>query len=125
MVADFTKSPEGVEEYRKLDLQYPNHLQDELYEKWLSETNADNLNKYTHHKEKELTSIHIRLVQEEPGQKPKAFLQYDYMHRRLDVACNVVHRYRPRIGLYPIPRPHWKVTQMSFGKEERVPSHDK
>ena len=70
-------------------------------------------------KRKRVQSIHIRLVQDEPGKKPLAFLQYDYMHRRLDSACNVVHRHVAHMGLYPIPRPHWKVTQMSFGKEDR------
>lgn len=58
-------------------------------------------------------------MQEEPGKKPLAFLQYDYMHRRLDPACNVTHRYVAQNGVYPIPRPHYKVTHMSYGKEER------
>ena len=119
MVYGFTKSKEGVAEYAKIGIPYDPHLQDTLYENWLTETNADNLAHYTSHKEKELNAIHIVLVQDEPGKKPTAFLVYDFIHRRLDPACNVLTRSVSNIGKYPRPIPHWKVTHMSFGKEER------
>lgn len=35
---DFTKSKEGVQEFKKLGLEYGSALQDELYETWLAET---------------------------------------------------------------------------------------
>lgn len=100
-------------------------MQDVLYQNWLQETNADNLSHYTSHKEKEITSITVHAIQSnefdnDGNRKPGGYyITYDYMHRRLDPACNVTHKYVPNIGKYPIPRPHYKVTHMSFGKEER------
>ena len=119
MVNGFTKSKEGVAEYSKIGISYEPHLQDTLYENWLTETRADNLSHYTSHKERELNSLHIILVQDEPGKKPTPFLVYGFIHRRLDPACNVLTRSVTNQGMYPRPIPHWKVTQMSFGKEER------
>lgn len=38
MVTGITKSKEGVAEYKKIGLPYPDSLDDELYEKWLKDT---------------------------------------------------------------------------------------
>ena len=116
MVNGFDKQPEGVKEYQKLNIPYPNHLQDELYEKWISETNGDPklMAQYTHHKEKEVINIHRKRVGD------KEFLIYSFMHYRLDPALNVTSRSRSAIGEYPIPRGHYSIAHGAFGKESRT-----
>ena len=52
-------------------------------------------------------------------ERQEAYITYAYIHYRLDPACNVMTRSVPRNGMYPVPRPHYKVTQMSFGKQEK------
>ena len=119
MVDGFDKSPEGVKEYQKLNLSYPNHLQDELYDKWVRETNADPklMAQYTHHKEKEVNSISRKRVGN------KEYLVYSFVHYRLDPALNVTHRSRSGIGTYPIPRGHYHIDQGQYGKQTRVLDH--
>lgn len=123
MVSGFTRSEDGVREYKKIGLSYPNEMDDNLYEDWLTKTTAEDLNRYTSHKEKELRSIRIvkadsndangvDLDDEDDSKKknnnnntskedndktirePNAFILYDFNHYRLDPACNVVSRYR-------------------------------
>lgn len=62
MVLGFTRSEEGLNEYLKLGIAYPDNFDDERYEGWLSTTSADNLSQYIHHKEKEITAIRIYQV---------------------------------------------------------------
>ena len=122
----FTKSPEAVQEWQKLNRPYDEEFQDLAYTTWLNETDASNLSSYTHHKEKEITSITIRVVEtgeyDNKGNKKtdqNAWITYDFIHRRLDRAANVTSRTVPKNGMYPIPHPHFRVKSVSFGKEER------
>ena len=116
MVDGFDKQPEGIKEYQKLNISYPNHLQDELYDKWVSETNGDPklMSQYTHHEEKEVNSISRKKVGD------KEFLVYSFIHYRLDPALNITHRTRSGIGTYPIPRGHYHIDQGQYGKQTRV-----
>lgn len=113
-LSGFTKSKEGVAEYEKLGLPYPSEILEEEYEQWLKKTTAENLNKYTKCREKEILTI-VRLK----GGDDKEYITYSFLHRRLDEALNVNSRWRPKIGLYPIPKPIYKVTIGSFGKQSR------
>lgn len=114
MVTGFTKSPEGVAEYSKIGLPYPDETFDLEYEKWLKNTTAENLSNYTEHKEKEVNKFfRVR------GRDNKEYLVYSFVHYRLDEALNCVHRSQPDIGIYPIPRPRYTVSYGAFGKQER------
>ena len=120
MVSGFCKSEEGVKEYKKLGLQYPNSLDDEGYEQWLKETSADELSKYTHHKEKEVSSIiSVHQISTNENDKKNMFITYAFTHYRLDPACNVTTFYRSGIGRYPIPRARYSIKNRDFGKQER------
>lgn len=124
ILRDFTKSPEGVKEFEKLGLQYNNNLQDDLYEQWLSETSAENLSDFTSKKEKEITCIRVVQVSkheydDEGKEQFEYFVEYDDSHTRIDRAGNPVSRYLPNQGMYPIPRPHYKLGEVKFGKMER------
>ena len=116
MESGFSKSEEGTKEYQKLGISYPNELQDELYDKWLSETNGDPklMAQYTHHKEKEVINIMRRRVGN------KEFLTYSFIHYRLDPALNVTHRSISGVGQYPIPSGHYHISQGEYGKQTRV-----
>jgi hypothetical protein len=116
MVSGFTKSKDGEKEYSKLGIPYPANLDDEDYQKWLTETSAENLKDYTPHHEKEVsTIIRHRLGAEDDTE----YLTYSYTHYRLDKALNVTHRWRPNIGIYPIPRARYSIIQGDFGKQIR------
>jgi len=114
MVSGFTKSKEGVAAYSKLGLPYPDEVFDELYEKWLQETSADDLSKYTQHKEKEVTMI--KRIRTANGNE---YLVYSFVHYRLDQALNVKHWWLPQIGKYPLPVPRYETTDITFGKQQR------
>jgi hypothetical protein len=133
IIREFTKSKEGVEQYEKLGLKYNENLQDELYEKWLSETSAENLSEFTDFKEKEITSIHVKQIgtgeyDDNGKEKCEYYCVWDCMHTRVDRAGNPVQRYLPNQGIYPIPRPHYKLGTLEFGKTKReidyIESHD-
>jgi hypothetical protein len=115
MVVGFTRSTEGEAEYRKLGLPYPDSIDDQGYEKWIKDTSADDLSKYSHHSEREVSSFSRHKL----GADAKEFIPYHFTHYRLDEALNVVHRFRPNIGIYPIPRARYVVKQGAFGKQER------
>ncbi|MGI0043492.1 MAG: hypothetical protein ACRD47_07255 [Nitrososphaeraceae archaeon] len=122
MVWGFTKSDEGVKAYADIGKEYDYNLFDELYEKWLRETTADNLSKYTHHKTKEVVKIERVKTEEEEdggGAKGKEYLLYSLIEYRLDAALNVKHWWLPNIGKYPIPIPRWETTSIEFGKVNR------
>ena len=120
MVLGFLKSPEGVKEYKKIGMAYPNHLQDELYEDWLKNTEGydskdkDVRERYGPFKEKEVYRITRNKIP-----SGDEYLTYHIMHRRLDAAGNLTHRYLSPIGTYPIPIPHYALKQMNFGKTEK------
>jgi hypothetical protein len=111
----FTKSEEGVREFAKLDMPYPTNLMDELYEKWLQDTDAERLSQYSNHTEKEVTRM--TRVKTREG---KEFIVYHFSHYRLDRNLNVTQHFRSRIGIYPIPRPKYSVNRLDFGKEQRT-----
>jgi hypothetical protein len=47
-------------------------------------------------------------------------LAFDMTNSRLDNSLNLVQRYRPPIGLYPIPQPIYQTRFVDFGKKERI-----
>lgn len=123
MVTGFCKSDEGVKEYRKLGLAYPNNLDDERYEEWIRTTSVEDLSKYTSHKEKEVSAITVHQIGTDENDKKNMFVTYAFTHYRLDPACNVTSFYRSGIGKYPIPRAHYRIKNMDFGKQEREVDH--
>lgn len=122
---DFTKSKEGIEEFKKLGLEYEDTLQDELYDNWLRETTADNLAEFAPGvPEKQIATLHVKQVAtgeytEEGNPLYEYYVVYDVSHTRIDKAGNPVSRYRPNQGVYPIPRPYYKLGAMEFGKAKR------
>jgi hypothetical protein len=114
MVWGFTKSEEGVKAYADVGMSYSDEVFDELYEKFLKETSAKDLSKYTHHSTKEVTVIKRVRTRDN-----KEFLVYSMIEYRLDKALNVKHFWRPNIGRYPIPKPIYETTEMSFGEQKR------
>jgi hypothetical protein len=125
MVAGFLKSEEGVREYKKIGLTYPDHIQDELYEDWLKQTQGyskEVSQYYGRRKEKEVHVITRVRTKEDDGNNnnKKEYLTYQFMHYRLDPAANMTHRYKSEVGTYPIPIPHYKFSQMNFGKMEKT-----
>ena len=120
MVIGFCKSDEGEREYKKIGLVYPDSFDDEQYKEWLKATSAEELNKYTHHKEKEVSQITVHQIGKDEGNdKKNTFITYAFTHWRLDPACNAVAYFRSGIGKYPIPRPHYVVKNLDFGKQVR------
>lgn len=122
---DFTKSKEGIAEFEKLGLKYEDSLQDELYETWLTETTVDNLAEFAPNTpEKQINTIHVKQVAtgeytEEGNPLYEYYIIYDVSHTRIDKAGNPVSRYLPKQGTYPIPVPHYKLGEMTFGKAKR------
>ncbi len=122
---DFMKSPEGIESFKKVGLEYENTLQDELYETWLAETTADNLEEFAPNTpEKQIATIHVKQVStgeytEEGKPVYEYFVVWDCEHTRIDKAGNPVSKYLPNQGMYPVPRPHYKLGEMEFGKAKR------
>jgi hypothetical protein len=112
MVTGYTKSKEGAAEYSKLGIPYPNNL-DEDYEKWLKDTSAESLKDYSKHNEKEVSMIFRHKIGEEE------YITYSFIHYRLDKALNLTHRWKPNIGIYPIPRARFGVSYGDFGKQNR------
>lgn len=99
-------------------------------------TSAEDLSKYTHHKEKEVSQITVHQIgkdenddDDEKGKgkgkdkTSKTFITYAFTHYRLDPACNVTTFYRSGIGKYPIPRPHYVIKNLDFGKQTREVDH--
>jgi hypothetical protein len=118
MVNGFLKSDEGIQEYSKIGLPYPNSTQDDLYEDWLAETQGyteENAQYFRPHKEKELH----RITRVKLGDG-KEYLTCQFMHYRLDAAANLTHRYQSEVGVYTIPRPHYKFSHMDFGQMQRT-----
>jgi len=120
MVDGFCKSAEGAKEYQKIGLPSPDSFDDEQYAEFLKKTSAEELNKYTHHKEKEVSQITVHQIGTDQGnEKKNTFITYAFTHYRLDPACNVSTYFRSGIGKYPIPRPHYVVKNLDFGKQVR------
>jgi hypothetical protein len=114
MVTGYTKQEEGVKAYADIGRPYPDEVCDELYEKFLKETSADELSKYSHHKTQE-----ISMIKRVRTRDNKEFLVYSLIEYRLDKALNVKHFWRPNLGKFPIPIPIYATTDMSFGKQNR------
>lgn len=96
MVQGFLKSKEGEEQYKRIGLPYPPHVQGELYEDWIVHTqgyNDDVAQYYGPYKEKE-----IHVITRKKTVDGKEYLTYQMMHRRLDEAANLTHRYLSPIG---------------------------
>jgi hypothetical protein len=118
MVTGFVRSDEGIREYKKIGLGYTDSTLDDIYAYWLKQTQGyseDVAQYFGPRKEKEVHAI--TRVKTKDG---KEWLTYQMMHRRLDAAGNLTHRYLSPLGVYPVPIPHYTFKQMNFGKMERV-----
>ena len=118
MVTGFLKSTEGEREYQKIRLSYPHSIQDDLYEEWVHQTQGyseDVAQYYGPFKEKE-----VHVITRKKTAEGKEFLTYQMMHRRLDSAANLTHRYLSPFGEYPQPIAHYTFKSMNFGKMERT-----
>jgi hypothetical protein len=73
------------------------------------------LSKYNKHKPIEVLSI----MRVKRGDGPEKIV-YHAMEYRVDKALNVTHRFRPNIGIYPIPTGRLHVVFKDYGKQERV-----
>jgi hypothetical protein len=49
----------------------------------------------------------------------KEYIIYSYVNYRLDKDLNLTHRFRPNVGIYPLPQAEFSVVRTDFGKEER------
>jgi hypothetical protein len=114
MPTGFLESEAGQKEFAKLQIPYPKTLDDELYDKWLDETSAEKLSQYSRKREKEVSRI--SRIRTGDGQE---YITYHEVHYRLDKDLNLTHRYRPNVGIYPIPQAEFSVVRLDFGKEER------
>ena len=113
MVNGYIQSPEGEAEFSKLGLEYPREVFDRLYEEYIRNTRTEDLEKYTHHREKEIVDIKRVKTGE------KEFITYSESEYRLDEALNVKHFFRSDIGKFPIPKAIYTIKQVAFGKKER------
>lgn len=114
MPTGFLESEAGQKEYARLEIPYPKTIQDELYDKWLSDTSAEELSKYSRKKEKEINRI--SRLRTGDGHE---YILYSYIHYRLDRDLNLAHRYRPNVGTYPIPQALYSTEFKDFGKQVR------
>jgi hypothetical protein len=114
MVTGFIKTKEGIEEYSKLDLPYPEELWDTDYDKWVADTNLSELPKYSKHLPIEV----VRITRLKTGED-KEYITYCATEYRLDKALNLRHRFRSGFGEYPVPRPIYSIEQGDFGVQNR------
>jgi hypothetical protein len=114
MPTGFLELEAGQKEYARLQIPYPKTLQDELYDQWLHDTSAEKLSQYSRKKEKEVTRI--SRIRTGDG---KEYITFHYIHYRLDKDLNLTSRYRPNLGIYPIPQAIFSTVRLDFGKEER------
>src|SRR5712692_5161046 len=90
------KSPEGVEEYKKVGMQYPTHVMDEDFEKFIAKIEWDP------NKRETITDI-IRVK----THTDKEFLLYSSTLRGQDqMLKNYDERTRSRLGTYMVIEPH-------------------
>ncbi|MGH9974323.1 MAG: hypothetical protein ACRD8Z_00590, partial [Nitrososphaeraceae archaeon] len=53
------------------------------------------------------------------GEKPREYIVYDMIERRIDPIGNERHHYRPNLGTYSIPIPRYEIRKTPEGYEER------
>jgi hypothetical protein len=114
IVSGFIKTKEGIEEYSKLGLPYPEELFDTDYDRWVADTNASELPKYSKHLPVEV----VRITRLKTGEN-KEYITYCATEYRLDKALNVRHRFRSTFGEYPVPIPIYSIEQGDFGVQNR------
>ena len=100
MVGGFCRSDEGVKEFKKVGLEYPNDLSDNLYEEYL---------KQTHKSPKDQTKVEIRNIRRVVLPDGSQYVVHDHEDIRLDMIGNLRTWYRGGIGRYPIPTPHYEI----------------
>jgi len=95
--AKYRKSPEGIEEYKKARLQYPDTVWDKAYQSFLERTPDVEGNDYRHkNKTKILKIVRTRLA------GGKEFLVWDEIETRYTPLGNPERFARTALGKYPI-----------------------
>jgi hypothetical protein len=93
----YLKSKEGIAEFKKAGLQYPDSYLDEHYEKFLERTPAGPGNNFSHKNKTRITSVtRIRLA---PG---KEFLIWNQTETRYSPLGNHEQDTRLNLGRYPV-----------------------
>jgi hypothetical protein len=117
-VSDFVKSPEGVKEYEKLGMPYPDWLWDTMYEQDFLKDSSNSptlMKKYGEgHKPIEVTQIFRKRL--ENGKEYLYYSQYEY---RVDKALSLKHWWTPRHGTYPIPRGSYQQIKQDYDEKPK------
>lgn len=112
---NFLKSPEGVKEYKRYGLSYPNNNRDLQYEKLLTDTPAVEGNDYRHKNKTRITYlVRLRLTPE------KQYLLWDQRETRYDPLGNPHTITRTGMGRYPIIGVSKVMVQKESGLKEVV-----
>jgi hypothetical protein len=111
MPRDYTRSPEGLAEYKKLGIPYDDSMDDGWWDEYERKT------KKTDPKDRriEIQNL-VRLLlppddienREDPN-KWRQVIYHDESHIRKDMLGNTLRKYRPNIGIYPKPIPRYVV----------------
>jgi hypothetical protein len=100
MVSNYIRSPEGIAEYKKLGLEYPNEFFDNQYDDYLNQTRKS---------PKDKTLVEIRNMTRVVLLDGSQYIVHDHADIRLDLIGNLKMWYRGGIGKYPIPSPHYEI----------------
>src|SRR5215211_1560373 len=113
--AKYRKSPEGVAEYKKARLQYPDTVWDKAYQSFLERTPDEEGNDYRHkNKTKILKVVRTRM----PG--GKEFLVWDQVETRYTPLGNPERFAKTQMGKYPIIETHKIMKQEDSGLKHVV-----
>ncbi len=97
---DYTKCPEGVEQFEKYGLKYPRQLSDEMYENYLEETKKS---------PKDKTLFEIRKMNRVVLPDKTQWIVHDQADIRYDKIGNLSTWSRGNIGRYPIVVPYYEL----------------
>jgi hypothetical protein len=126
MTKGYTKSPEGIEAYSKMEgedpqglKKYPSEFWDNVYDEFLRNSSVEGLPKGI--KEKEYLSFYrIKPFAQKENEDPGEYLVYNFLHIRLTKQGNLKAWQVSRIGIYPIPHAVYKVKPDNYGNKKRV-----
>jgi hypothetical protein len=111
----YSKSPEGLAEYKKARLQYPETYIDKAYQEFLERTPDEEGNDYRHKNHTRVTKI-TRVRQ--PG--GKEFLLYDQVEVRYTPLGNPERFALTNLGRYPVLEMKTQIIEESNGLRRRV-----
>lgn len=100
MVSGYCKSKEGVKEYEKIGLKYPDDLSDKAYDEYLKQTRKS---------PKDKTKVEIMNMKRVVLFDGSQWIVHDHHDIRLDMIGNLRTWYRGGIGKYPIVTPRYEI----------------